>query len=46
MAQYCNINVNLPKFQLNKVKPPTENATDVTLRLSSNMIVTNNLIST
>ena len=46
MAQYCNINMNLPKLQLNKVKPPTENTTDVTLRLSSNLIVTNDLIST
>ena len=38
MTQYNSLNVKLSNSQLNKLKSATENGTDVTLRLSSNMI--------
>ena len=41
MTQYHSINVKLPNSQLNKLKSETKNATDITLRLSSNVNGTN-----
>ena len=38
MAQYNSLNVKLSNSQLNRLKPAIKNETDVTLRLSSNMI--------
>lgn len=37
MTKYKNINVKLSKLQLRKLKPATANATEVTLRISSNI---------
>ena len=38
MTQDNSLNVKLPNSQLNKLKSAIKNGTDVTLRLSSNMI--------
>ena len=38
MTQYSSLNVKLSNSQLNKLKSTIKNETDVTLRLSSNMI--------
>ena len=38
MTQYNRLNVNLSNFQLNKLKSAINNATEVTVRLSSNII--------
>ena len=38
MTQCNSLNVNLPNSQLNKLKSPIKNGTDVILRLSSNRI--------
>ena len=38
MIQYNSLNAKLSNFQINKLKPATENKTEVVLRLSSNMI--------
>ena len=38
MTQYKNINVKLSNLQLNKLKSAIKNSTEVTLKLSSNMI--------
>ena len=38
MTQYNSLNVNLSNSQLNKIKSPIKNETEVILRLSSNMI--------
>ena len=38
MVQNYNLNVKLPNSQLNKLKPPIKNETEVVLRLWSNMI--------
>ena len=38
MTQHNSLNVKLPNSQLNKLKSPMKNETDVVLRLSSNMI--------
>ena len=38
MTQYYSLNVKLSNSQLNKLKSAIKNKTDVTLRLSSNMI--------
>ena len=38
MTQYNSLNVKLSKSQLNKLKSPIKNETDVFLRLLSNMI--------
>ena len=38
MTQYNNLNVKLSNSQLNKLKSAIKNATDVILRLLSNMI--------
>ena len=38
MTQYNNLNVKLSNSQLHKLKSAIKNATDVVLRLSSNMI--------
>ena len=42
MTQYNNLNVKLSNSQLNKLKSAIKNDTDVTLRLSSNMIGNSN----
>ena len=41
MPQYQSLNVKLADLQLNESKFETKNVTDVTLRLSSDMIGTN-----
>ena len=41
MSQYQSLNIKLADLQLNESKSGTKNTTDVTLRLSSNMIGTN-----
>ena len=41
MNQYHNVNMNLWKSQLSKLKSTTKIVTDVNLRLSWNMIATN-----
>ena len=38
MTQYNSLNVKLSNSQLNKLKSPMKNETEVVLRLSSNMI--------
>ena len=38
MTQYNGLNVNLSNLQLNKLKSAINNATEVTVKLSSNMI--------
>ena len=38
MTQYNSLNVKLSNSQLNKLKPGIKNETDVSLRLSSNII--------
>ena len=38
MTQYNTLNVKFPKSQLNKLKTGTKNATEVTLKLSSNNV--------
>ena len=38
MTQYNTVNVNLFNSQLNKIKSAIKNATEVTLKLSSNII--------
>ena len=38
MTQYNKVNVQLSASQLNKLRLATKNATNVTIRLSSNMI--------
>ena len=38
MTQYNSLNVNLSNLQLSKLKSAINNATEVTARLSSNMI--------
>ena len=38
MTRYNSLNIQLSNSQLNKLKPPIKNKTDVILRLSSNMI--------
>ena len=38
MTQYNSFNVNLSNSQLNKIKSPIKNETEVVLGLSSNMI--------
>ena len=38
MTQYNTLNVTFPKPQLNKLKTGTKNATEVTLKLSSNNV--------
>ena len=38
MTQYNSLNKMLSNLQLNKLKSPIKNETDVVLRLSSNMI--------
>ena len=42
MTQYNNLNVELSNSQLNKLKSPIKNGTEVVLRLSSNMIDNSN----
>ena len=37
MAQHNTVNVKLSASKLNRLKSGTQNATDVTMRLSSNM---------
>ena len=41
MAQYNSLNVKLSNSQLNKLKSPITNESEVVLRLSSNMIGNN-----
>ena len=41
MTQYNSLNVKLSNLQLNKLKSAIKNATEVVLRLSSNMIDNN-----
>ena len=38
MTQYNNLNVKLSNQQLNKLKSGIQNGTDVTLKISSNII--------
>ena len=38
MTQYNSLNLKLSNFQLNESKSATKNATEVTVKLSSNMI--------
>ena len=38
MIQYNTLNVKLSNSQLNKMKSPIQNGTEVTLNLSSNII--------
>ena len=38
MTQYNSLNIKLSNSQLNKLKSPIKNKTEVVLRLSSNMI--------
>ena len=38
MTQYNTLNVKLPNFQLNKLKLGIKNGTEVTLKISSNVI--------
>ena len=38
MTQYNTLNVKLPNSQLNRLKPGTKNNTEVTLKLSSNVV--------
>ena len=38
MTQYNSLNVKLSNLQFNKLKSAIKNETDVTLRLSSNMV--------
>ena len=38
MIQYNSVNVKLSNAQLNKLKSTTKNATELTIKLSSNMI--------
>ena len=38
MTQYSTLNVKLSKSQLNKLKSGTKNDTEVTLKLSSNVV--------
>ena len=38
MTQYNSLNVELSNSQLNKLKSPLKNETDVVLRISSNMV--------
>ena len=38
MIQYNTLNVNLSNSQLNKLKFGTKNGTEVTLKLSSNVV--------
>ena len=38
MTQYNSLNVKLSNSQLNKLKSPTKNETDVVLRISSSMV--------
>ena len=40
MTEYLCVNVKLSKFELSKLKPAAKNATGITLRLSSDMIGT------
>ena len=42
MAQYNTLNVKLSNSQPNKLKPGTKNGTEVTLKLSSNVVVISN----
>ena len=42
MIQYSSLNVNLSNSQLNKLKSPIKNGTDVGLRLLSNMVGNSN----
>ena len=42
MAQYNSANVKLSNSQLNKLKSAIKNATEVTLKLSSNVISDSN----
>ena len=38
MTQYNTLNVKLPNTQFNRLKPGTKNDTEVTLKLSSNVV--------
>ena len=38
MTQYNNLNIKLSNFQLNELKYGIKNSTEVTLRLSSNVV--------
>ena len=38
MAQYNTLNLKLPNSQLNKLKPGIKNGTEVTLKISSNVV--------
>ena len=38
MNQYHTLNVKLSNLQLNKLKPAIKNSTEVTLKLSSNIV--------
>ena len=42
MTQYNRLNVKLSNSQLNKLKSAIKNGTEVTLNLSSNLIVNSN----
>ena len=42
MTQYNSLNVKLSSSQLNKLKSSIKNETDVTLRISSNMVGNSN----
>ena len=44
MTQYNSLNVKLSNSQLNKLKSAIKNETDVVLRISSNMVVTQVII--
>ena len=38
MTQYRNLNIQLSNSELNKLKSGTKNGTEVTLKLSSNVV--------
>ena len=42
MTQYNSLNVKLSNSQVNKLKSSIKNETDVTLRISSNMVSNSN----
>ena len=41
MTQYQIVNLKLSNSQIDKLEPAAKNATNITLRLSSNVVVTN-----
>ena len=46
MTQYSSLNVKLSNSQLSKLKSAIKTETDVVLRISSNMVVTQMIILT